>query len=149
LRAVTNSLYVHPSGSDTQRVRWYLADTAVGEDGVTVVDPLVTDLEIEFALGEKGGDAKAAAAFCFRYAATKLLREPSSVRLLDFSMETGSSARDIAEAYLRLAERLEREVARPNLYAGGISVSDKETVEQNTDRVAPFFKRGMHDYPGA
>ena len=143
------SLYVHPEGSDIQKVRWYLADTAVGEDGVTVVDPLVTDLEIEFALSEKGNDPKAAAAFCFRYAATKLLREPDQVRLLDFSMGSASSAKDIADFYFRMAERLEREVARPNIYAGGISVSDKETVEQNTDRVAPFFKRGMHDYPGA
>lgn len=31
------------------------------------------------------------------------------------------------------------------LYAGGISVSDKDTVESDTDRVTPQYKRGMFD----
>jgi hypothetical protein len=30
-------------------------------------------------------------------------------------------------------------------YAGGISVSDKQTTAQNTDRVAPQFNLGMDD----
>ncbi|MFA6358710.1 MAG: hypothetical protein WCY09_08665 [Candidatus Omnitrophota bacterium] len=33
-------------------------------------------------------------------------------------------------------------------YAGGISISDKDTYESNTDRVKPRFYRGMHDFPG-
>ena len=34
-------------------------------------------------------------------------------------------------------------------YAGGISVSDKETVESDTDRVSPRFFRGMFSNPEA
>lgn len=33
------------------------------------------------------------------------------------------------------------------VYMGGISVSDKTSVENNTDRVAPRFKRGMNRNP--
>jgi hypothetical protein len=33
-------------------------------------------------------------------------------------------------------------------YAGGISIGDKDSVEDDSDRVAPAFKRGMHDSPG-
>jgi hypothetical protein len=30
------------------------------------------------------------------------------------------------------------------VYAGGISIADKNTVEEDTDRVAPAFHRGIH-----
>lgn len=34
------------------------------------------------------------------------------------------------------------------LYVGGISVSDKDSWEDDTDRVPSRFRRGMFDYPG-
>lgn len=34
-------------------------------------------------------------------------------------------------------------------YAGGISISDKKTNEQDTDWDRGAFARGMHDYPGS
>ncbi len=34
------------------------------------------------------------------------------------------------------------------LYAGGISIADKQAKESDTDRVAPRFGRGMMDSPG-
>ena len=39
---------------------------------------------------------------------------------------------------------------RPSVspYAGGISVSDKETQEEDTDRVVPAFNRTLHTHPG-
>lgn len=33
-------------------------------------------------------------------------------------------------------------------YAGGISKADKRTVEQDTDRVTPAFRRNQFDHPG-
>ena len=33
-------------------------------------------------------------------------------------------------------------------YAGGISVADKQTDEGDSDRVQPFFYKGMHDVDG-
>lgn len=54
-------------------------------------------------------------------------------------------------AYLELAEELRTAgssamgaaLAVPT--AGGIYVSEKEAYEGNTNRVVPFFRRGMHD----
>ena len=34
------------------------------------------------------------------------------------------------------------------LYAGGISIDDKDTVESDSDRVEPRFKRGLLRHPG-
>ena len=38
-------------------------------------------------------------------------------------------------------------VTRKKIYAGGISRGDKQSVEQNTDRVAPRFARGQFRNP--
>ncbi len=35
-----------------------------------------------------------------------------------------------------------------SLYVGGISIADKETYEDDTDRVVPKFTKGMFDFPG-
>lgn len=32
-------------------------------------------------------------------------------------------------------------------YAGGISISDKQTREEDTDRVVPAMRRNLHDHP--
>ncbi len=34
------------------------------------------------------------------------------------------------------------------LYVGGISQTEKETYEDDTDRIAPKFTKGMFDFPG-
>jgi hypothetical protein len=38
---------------------------------------------------------------------------------------------------------------KPRVHAGGISVDGKDTLEQDTDRVTPRFKRGMFGNPEA
>jgi hypothetical protein len=146
---MSDATYVWPGHSDINLVRWYLGDTATSSSE-EVADPLVTDLEITFALQQKSNDAKAAAAFCARYASVKLLRgDAQSVRLLDFSASGMTSAKDAADYYLKLAERLEREDQRAGIYAGGISVSEKEANRSDTDIAQPAFRRGMHDYNGS
>ena len=40
-------------------------------------------------------------------------------------------------------------VRRVAPYAGGISQSDKTTVESDSDRVAPFSRIGIHDNPNS
>jgi hypothetical protein len=63
------------------------------------------------------------------------------------------SGGDKHKQYLALAATLDRQAAVAGLgatsaYAGGISVSDKEAQEDDTDRVAPSFTRTLHDDPG-
>ena len=38
--------------------------------------------------------------------------------------------------------------SKGSLYVGGISEADKDTYEDDSDRVAPRFERGMLDFPG-
>lgn len=50
--------------------------------------------------------------------------------------------------YLALAKELRLRAARGvSPYAGGISRSDKRSVQQNNDRVQPAFRRGQFDNP--
>ena len=61
---------------------------------------------------------------------------------------TLSNSQKVAQ-YLQLAKELRRQAAfqvRP--YAGGQSVLDKQTNEQNSDRVPPFFTRTTMEAPG-
>lgn len=52
------------------------------------------------------------------------------------------------EHYNTLAASLERQSALTGVpYAGGISIADKQSVESDTDRVAPAFRIGVHDHP--
>lgn len=52
------------------------------------------------------------------------------------------------EHYNTLAASLERQAALTGVpYAGGISISDKQSVETDTDRVVPAFRVGAHDHP--
>lgn len=58
-----------------------------------------------------------------------------------------------AKAYLSLAERFDQGVQTANLvavspYLGGQSKSDKEAVEEDSDRVDTWFKRESWDFPG-
>ena len=57
------------------------------------------------------------------------------------------SAQQKFQQYSTLATSLERQSAlRAVPYAGGISRSDKDSVEADTDRVVPSFTVGMHDH---
>jgi len=54
--------------------------------------------------------------------------------------------------YLKMASDLRSAALRAapvNVYAGGISVSDKDTVKADTDRTEPSFYRNQFDYPGS
>ena len=136
--------YQFPGNSLNDQVRWYLGDT-------DVTAALVSDTEIIFALSQKNGDPKSAAAFCARFISIKIAREPESVRLLDFAASRGGgSTKALADRYYALALELEQESpgARSGIYAGGISVGDKLANEQNTDTVQPAFRVGMHDHDG-
>ncbi len=59
----------------------------------------------------------------------------------------------VAKHYFDLAKELEAGLSRRSggaegIYAGGISVADKEMEEADPDRVAPAFTRGQFDNHG-
>lgn len=58
------------------------------------------------------------------------------------------AANEKFEHYTTLAKSLERQASfSATPYAGGISISDKRSYEDDTDRVPPSFTIGMHDDP--
>jgi hypothetical protein len=113
--------------------------------GDTDVDaPLILDEEIAYALGQEA-NARAAAARVARAIAAKFARKADkSVGDLKISFDQQY------KHYIALAEELTRDAAIYGAipYAGGISESDKQSVEDDTDRVNPSFKRRLHDNPG-
>jgi hypothetical protein len=61
-----------------------------------------------------------------------------------------ADATNLAKTYQQLSVKLQRMAASGMTpYAGGISASDKASVENETDRVRPRFEGGAFDNPSA
>lgn len=137
------------SGSPLMQVRRLIGDTKFN-------DQQQWDEEINFALGQRGyvpGDPSSgviygAAADCCRNLAAELSRQ---VDLVQGELKQNYSNR--AKAYLTMASNYEIKAsarspsAGGGVYAGGISVADKTSQNQDSDRVSPAFSIGMTDNP--
>lgn len=78
----------------------------------------------------------------------------------DFANDVTKKAGDVSinasdkyKHYMELAKDLDKRAASnalgaTSVYAGGISKSDKDTRESDTDRVEPYFTRTQFDDPG-
>ena len=105
---------------------------------------LVTDEEITFALGEEGGIYLAASLIAKGIAAKFAQLVDRNIGDLKISYsQRQKHFKDLATDL-----ELRGNVSGGQVYAGAMSVSEKDTVELDTDRVAPAFKRGMHDNIG-
>jgi hypothetical protein len=123
--------------SDLSWVRMRVGDCTSG-------DQLLQDEEIEANLSEMGDKYFAAARSARSISAWFSRRVQKSIGKLSISCQQAS------ESYERLAVQLEMEGGfRATPYCGGISVSDKENVESDSDRVLPQFYLGQTDIPGS
>lgn len=125
-----------PAASDRDYVRFRVGDT-------DSTDQQLADAEVDAMLAEKGNKLTAAA-FCARAIAAKYARLVTQA-VGDLRMDYS----DLAKQYNELAQQLSSEasIAVATPYAGGISIADKESAEDDSDRVAPAFAVGMHDNP--
>lgn len=126
----------NPSASDRDAVRFHVGDT-------DTTDQLVTDEEIAYALTQQPSIELAAALICDAIAA-KFTREADR-RVGDVSL----SASQQAEAYRTKARDLRTSgysLALPSF--GGRSISEKETLDSDSDAVQPSFRVGQDDHPG-
>ena len=124
-----------PASSDRDQIRFLIGDTNTN-------DQLVSDEEIAWALTQ--GSIYNAAAICARSIAAAFSRlADKSVDDLKISYSQKSAQ------YSKLADNLEDKDSFKSLsvYAGGISASDKQSNEEDTDRVSPSFSKGMTDNP--
>ena len=119
------------------QVRFLVLDTTN-----LTTDALVQDEEIEWVLTEKANVFRAAALICDRL--TVRLRGMKRKRVGDTDIEFGSAE------YGVLAGRLRAHAALGDKpFAGGISISEKQILEDDTDWPDRDFYRGVHDHQEA
>lgn len=124
-----------PGTSDRSWIRLRTGATSSG-------DQLLQDEEIDALLTQEGNKWTAGAMAAETIGAHFARQADKTIGKLRIAMSQASLG------YFRLANRLRSEGGlRVAPVAGGISVSDKETVEKDTDRVAPSFTVGFTDYP--
>ena len=126
-----------PGSSAKSYVRLRVGDT-------TSADQLLQDEEILAVISAETNTLKAAA-ICAQTIAGKYARKvDKTVGKLRISMSQASAR------YSEMADDLLRESGRKaGAWAGGISISDKEDTEADTDRVAPSFYLGQFDNEGS
>lgn len=115
-------------------VRWLVKD-------ITASRPLVTDEAIAAAILTEGSVFRAAALCC------EALADAESGESLSVGDLTISGTQT---SYAALAKSLRaRADTAVSPVIGGISITDKEALDTDTDRVAPAFTRTLFDNPDA
>lgn len=124
--------------TDLAKVRRLIGDTSSGSAEFT-------DEEVNFFIGEEGTIYGAASLACESLAAVYADKVDKSAGDLSISLSHKY------EHYKTLGEQFRvtaKSKGAPALYAGGISVSDKDTQESDSDRVTPDFYKEQFDYQG-
>jgi hypothetical protein len=113
---------------------------------VIATDQQMGDEEINFALTLRPG-VYGPAAECARMLAAQFGRKADVVTSSPGGGQLKTNYSIQATRYMALANELDEKAAIFGAmpYAGGISQADKETQEQNSDRVTPQFNLGMMD----
>jgi hypothetical protein len=132
----------NPASSDLDEVRYLVGDT-------DSTDPLVQDEEINYAIG-KQSTLELAAAQVLRALAAKYSRW-SNYSVGEVSV---SDVAAIAKAFKERADELDpmgltlgdSALCAPSF--GGLTITGKESLDEDTDAVQPMFKKGADDYPG-
>jgi len=124
----------NPSASPIDLVHFLLGDTDPG-------NPISTDEECAWAYCANGNNAYLAAADLAETKALTFVNRPLS------GLKGGrTTAGDEAQAFLMLAQtlRLRASVKTTSLYAGGLSVSEKQADRADGDLVQPFARKDLH-----
>jgi hypothetical protein len=123
-----------PAASSKDAVRHYIGDT-------NNQNQIYSNQEIEFAIAEEGSARRAAAALLEQMAA--------SPEMVDKSIGDLSISRSQRAEQLRaLAKRFRnRSALGAGIYAGGVSIDDKQWYEEDSDIPGPAFYRGQFDHP--
>jgi len=128
-----------PGTRDIDTVRLLIDD----KDTKVATDAVLTDEEIQFFVDNNSHIYLAAAAGADALVA-KYSADASSVKIDDAEVRFGGERVTQAKT---LAKQLRSQAARKATpFAGGLTKSGKTAVEDDTDRVQPEFKRGMHKH---
>ena len=132
-----------PANSDTDAVRALIRDTSTSA-------PLLTDSEVTWLVAEHPSVYFAASVGAGMIAAN-FSDAVIQKKVGDLSWMKGNTAGGVASEYRSLADQLHDTAVRQGVaaYAGGISVSDKQTQREDTDWDRPDIGLKMHDNPTA
>lgn len=128
---------------DRDKVRFLCGD-------VDTTDQLVSDEEIAGNLAMYGSSVFRAGAAVCRHLAARFSRQ-ADIAEDDIKKSLSQRAKAFADRAGELDEQASSTVNGaivPTMFAGGISRSDKQVREQDTDRVQPSFTRRDDDFPG-
>jgi hypothetical protein len=114
-------------------------------------DPKISDEEIAWELSEQPNIYLAAANVAEIIGGNFASKaKTKTVGSLSITYEARSADYKSLAASLRLRARSgAASGGSPIPYAGGISITDKEATESDSDWAKPAFSVGMHDYPGS
>ena len=125
-----------PGATSRDWIRLRIGDTDTN-------DQLLADEEIAAWVSSFGSKQLAAAVCCDSIAAKYARRVDSTHGKVKISWS------QLADRYMQLAEELREEAATDlsgvGPWAGSISIADKDTQVEDTDRVAPMFGRDQFD----
>lgn len=129
----------NPADSDRDKVRFLVFDTDTNEQ-------LLSDEEIAWLLTEQT-NIYLAAANAAEAIAAKFAKDITR-SAVGLSANVGNRA----QFYLELANKLRDQVGTTNkraeVFAGGLTISGKDTLDSDSDAVQPGFKIGEFDWDG-
>ncbi len=124
----------------------------IGDLSTSTGSEIFSDGEIDYFVSKKpNAHLSAAAAVNSLVGSTRgvTLSGVLSKQVGDLKIDYGSGGSSVSEILILKAKQLRVDGARKaKPYAGGISRSDKEAQESDTDRDRPHFRIGQHDHPG-
>jgi hypothetical protein len=132
-----------PSANARDAIRFLIGDT-------DTTDQLLSDEEIAWVNSEASGTATGTTALydaayrCCLTIASKLAREADK-QIGDLSVSMSQRAKAYREQAASLKELSGREGGVPIPYAGGITISDKEIDEENSDIFRTWFSSGQFE----
>ena len=122
-----------PSDSDLDKVRFLCGDTLDR-------DALLQDAEINEIIIDTPNIRLAAADACEAIAAL------FSRKITRSNLGQSASLSEKAKAYFELAKRLRKRAwTSAELFAGGTTISEKDTLASDTNAIQPSFKIGQDD----
>jgi len=129
----------NPADSPRDRVRFLVMDTDSS-------DPLLSDEEVAWLLTEQTS-VYLAAANAAEAIAAKFAKDISR-SVIGISAQPGNRA----QFYLDLAETLRAQIGTTNkhgeVFAGGLTISGKRTLDSDSNAVQPSFKMGQFNWDG-